>query len=300
MELREKIHESLMGRKRVFELPTVSFREFTNYATEYRYDGRLDEFYSAEKVGVLSLLADYMNFGGYPRVVIEAAQMEKARAIDEIFQSYVDKDIRFLGVEKIEAFKDLLRLLASQIGNVVNIAELSNTLGLSAATVKNYLWYIEHTFIAAKVSPYSRNVRKEISHSPVWYFTDCGLRNRALNIFGNVPPRDEGFLFENVVFSLLKEKSREAFGGIRFWRTISGAEVDFVAEIGGALVPIEAKYRSLPRPTVSRSMRSFIGKYSPSRALIVNKDFSHDLSVGKTKVSFIPFREFVRSDFQLE
>jgi predicted AAA+ superfamily ATPase len=299
VELKEKIHESLMGRKRVFELPTVSFREFVNFITAYRYDGRLDDFFLVEKEQTLALLSEYMSFGGYPRVIIEKEILEKRHALDEIYQSYVEKDLRFLGVEKLDTFSLLLKLLSSQIGNITNYTELSRTLQVSIATVKNYLWYIEQTYVAEKVTPYFRNIRKEISKSPLWYFIDCGMRNYSLGVFGNIPFGEEGFLFENVVFQILKEKTKNSAAGIHFWRTLDKAEVDFVVEIGLVPIPVEVKYKIFSQPTIERSLRNFIEKYAPPKAFVVNKNFSHTLLVGKTQVFFVPFSEFVRSDFLL-
>ena len=77
IELKEKIHESLAGRKRIFELTTVSFREFADFSTGYRYEGRLDDFFGLEKERTDILFLDYLNFGGYPRVVTEKTIFEK-------------------------------------------------------------------------------------------------------------------------------------------------------------------------------------------------------------------------------
>lgn len=49
VELKEKVHESLAGRKRIFELSTLSFEEFINFKTNQRYEDRLLEFFSIEK-----------------------------------------------------------------------------------------------------------------------------------------------------------------------------------------------------------------------------------------------------------
>jgi len=79
----------------------------------------------------------------------------------------MEKDITYLlRVEKIEAFGSLIKLLADQVGKLINFSEISNTLGLSLPTLKNYLWYTENTFIIQRVTPYFRNLRKEITNLP--------------------------------------------------------------------------------------------------------------------------------------
>jgi len=70
IELKEKIQESLAGRKRVFEMTTISFTEFVNYKTNNKYTDRLDSYFEYEKAKTDELLTEYMNYGGFPRTVI--------------------------------------------------------------------------------------------------------------------------------------------------------------------------------------------------------------------------------------
>jgi predicted AAA+ superfamily ATPase len=60
LDLKEKIHESLAGRKRIFELGTVSFQEFVDFKTEYRYSQKMAEFFDLEKEKALAFLVGYM------------------------------------------------------------------------------------------------------------------------------------------------------------------------------------------------------------------------------------------------
>jgi len=208
LELKEKIHESLVGRKRLFELTTITFDEFINHKTDYRYKENLAGFLEIEKDKTQQLLMEYMNFGGYPRVVLASEQTEKVQIIDEIYRSVLEKDIAYLlKVDKTDAFSALIKVLSSQIGNLISYSELSSTLNISYQTVKKYLWYSQKIFLLDLISPYARNVRKEITKSPVPYFWDLGLRNYALGIFGHLgSPSECGFIFENLVFLLLKEQ----------------------------------------------------------------------------------------------
>ncbi len=66
LELKEKIHESLAGRKRLFELTTITFKEFINHKTDYKYEDSLSAFFEIEKKRTQAFLLEYMNFGGYP------------------------------------------------------------------------------------------------------------------------------------------------------------------------------------------------------------------------------------------
>ncbi len=288
VELKEKIHESLAGRKRIFELTTLTFEEFIDFKTDYKYTNNPGEFYQLESSRLLDLLEEYMTFGGYPRIVLESELTEKRKLMDEIYQSYVERDISYLlKVHKIEAFNNLVRLLANQTGRLLNYTELSSTLGLSVKTIKEYLWFLEKTFIIRKLPPFFRNVRKEITKSPVYYFHDLGLRNYAAGVFGM--KTEMGFLFQNFIFNLLNYLYKDTPTKIGFWRSKDKAEVDFVVDFGKTILPIEVKYSYLKRPEIPRALRNFIEKYKPQKALIVNLSFEERISVNKSDVYFLPF-----------
>jgi len=291
VELKEKVHESLAGRKRIFELSTISFKEFLNYKTGYKYDEKIIDFFKLEKGKTQKFLEEYISFGGYPRVVLDETFKEKNSTINEIFQSYLEKDIYYLfKVQKSEIFINLIRILASQVGKLVNYSELSNTIGINILTLKNYIWYLEKTFILKRVSPFYKNIRKEITKSPIFYFYDLGMRNFVLNVFGkpySIP--DKGFLFQNFIFNILYKRLKETSATINFWRTQDKAEVDFVLNYGNKYIPIEVKYSLSKKPVVPRSLLSFIKKYGPERAFIINLEKKDILKIDNTEIIFMPF-----------
>lgn len=295
VELKERIHESLTGRKRIFELSTLSFEEYVNFRTNYKYQNKILDFFVIDKEKTREFLEEYLIFGGYPRVALEDLLKEKNKIINEIYQSYLEKDISYLlKIRKTEDFGNLVKVLASQIGYLFNVSEVSRTLGISQKTVNNYLWYLQKTFILQKITPYFRNIRKEITKSPIFYFYDLGLRNYGIGVFGRVEnPRDRGKLFENFVLNILKEKFKESPAKIHFWRTKDGAEVDFVIDFGRKQIPIEVKYRDLKKPEITRSFRSFIEKYQPEKAFIVNLSFEHTLSLNGTDIHFVSPGRFI-------
>jgi predicted AAA+ superfamily ATPase len=295
VELKERIHESLVGRKRIFELTTVSFEEFVNFKTDYRYEDKLPAFFSIEREKTDDLLEEYLNFGGYPRIVLEYEVAEKLRLMNEIYQSYIERDIAYLlRVQKTEAFSNLVKVMAAQVGNLVNLSELSSTLGISSKTIKEYLWYLEKTFILHRTTPYFRNIRKEITKSPLFYFYDLGLRNFALGNFGTL--RDKGFVFQNFVFNILREQTHRGAAKICFWRTKDKAEIDFVVDGGSWQVPIEVKYRRLETPEITRALRSFIERYHPPKALIINVSLDTTIAVKETTIYLVPFYRVLRDD----
>jgi hypothetical protein len=296
LELKQKIHESLVGRKRLFELTTVTFEEFINHRTDYRYEENLTDFLAIEKDRAQQLLSEYMHFGGYPRIVMAAEQREKLRLIDDIYRSVIEKDIAYLlKLDKPDVFSALIKILAGQVGQLMNYSEMASTLNVSFSTVKKYLWYAQKIFLVELIAPYARNIRKEISKSPVPYFWDLGLRNYSLGLFGHLEsPAEKGFVFENLVFLILRQKLRFKAAKLNYWRTKDKAEVDFVIEAGKTLIPAEVKFKHLKQDKVPASLRSFIDKYKPEQAYIINLDLSKTLKINKTTLFFLPFHELLR------
>jgi len=294
VELKEKVHESLVGRKRMFELGTVSFKEFVNFRTNYKYEGNLRSFFELEKIRGENFLFEYLNYGGYPRVILAQSDEEKRQIMGEIYQSYLEKDIAFLlKVQKVESLTKLVFVLANQAGGLVNISELSSTLGIAMNTVSNYLWYLEKTFIVDRVTPFFRNARKEITKSPIFYFIDLGMANFAKRQFGlREVGVGDGYLFENFVYLLLKGRVKLP-ATIHFYRTQDKAEVDFVIDRGREVRAVEVKFSRLVGPAISRSFRYFLKKYSPEKAMIVHLGKRFEKEYEGVTVEFVPFWELV-------
>ena len=133
-----------------------------------------------------------------------------------------------------------------------------------------------------------KNVRKELTKSPVYYLVDLGLRNYASGEFTRLTDSSLGFLFQNFVFNALREKLFLPAHHLHFWRTKEKAEVDFVLEKRfGEPVAIEVKATNMKSPEVSRSFRSFLSTYKSKHAFVVNLGFQGSRTIDSTKVKFI-------------
>lgn len=292
LELKERIHESLAGRKRMFELFPLSFHEFLDYRTQYRYSGKLDAFCEVEQAKTKLFLEEYMAEGGYPAVTLSPTLESKRAIIAELYQSYLERDIQqFLHIEKTEAFTLLFRMLATQTGKLVDYKTLADAAQISYQTLMKYLWYMEKTYMIRKVTPFARSLQRELIKRPTYYFTDLGMRNFAADAFGKsfLNPTDTGFLFQHVVFHTILMQAMHTATTLHFWRTKSGAEVDIVANVGSASIPIEVKYHELSKPTLSRSFRAFLTAYHPPHAYVINLSLRETLQEGETMVHILPF-----------
>ncbi len=291
LELKQKIHESLAGRKLIFEVFPISFEEFLQFKTEYRYKTEeLVDFLSLTPQKAKELLNEYLLFGGYPRVILEQDQNFKCQYLREIFQSYLIRDItEILKIEKSEKFSLLVNYLGLHIGNLINKTSLSQHLQLNYETLEKYLWYLEQTYIIKRVKPYFMNPKKELIKQPIYYFVDLGLRNYMVSQC-HINVEQDDFLFQNFIFHLLYNLQPLK---INYWRTKNKAEVDFIINMHGKIIPIEVKNIALKKVPALKGLKSFIQKYSPELAIIVNKSLNTNFSIGNTQVKILPYYEFL-------
>lgn len=292
LSLRAKFKEPLTGRKRVFHLYPFSFREYLRGVAP-ETEGFLGESGLAlvDKEKLLTYFRDFCLYGGYPRAVLEKSLTEKVQVLKEIYSSYIEKDVvGLLQIQNQLEFSRFVSLIASQIGQLVNVNEVANTLKLSRKMVESFLDTLELTFVLKRVPPFFRNYRKELTKMPKVYFLDTGLRNLGVDSFLPFEKRDDrGVLLEDAVFAEIFKKTEKK---IYFWRTREKSEVDFVF-LGATqeIVPIEVKTVVLSSPEFTRSFRNFIEHYLPKRAFVVNFGLEKEVKIGQTTVNFIlPFK----------
>ena len=288
LEIKSKIHEPLTGRKRIFYLYPLSFHEYVS-VKDFPAAKRIGEkeFSSYTKERIAEYLSRFLVWGGYPKIALEENIESKEQFLKEIYSSYIERDIiGFFEIKNTTAFTNLVAMLASQIGQLVNTQELSNSLNVERKTVEKYLEILEKTFVIERITPFFRNVRKELTKMPKVYFLDAGLRNFALADLKTFNERhDKGAILENFLFSELRKKSNSKF---HFWRTKEKAEVDFILENRlSEPVPIEVKATNMKSSEISRSFRSFLNTYKPKHAFVVNLGFQGSKKVGSTEVEFI-------------
>jgi len=232
-----------------------------------------------------SYYADFLIYGGYPRVVLSSSDSEKETVIRNIFNTYLLREINQI-LNYSDEFKltRLINALALQVGSTVNYNELSTLTGYNYKELLEALDILEKTFVVVRSVPFYKNKRLELAKSPKFFFIDNGFRNMAIKNFLPAPNRtDMGALNENFI---AKELVKNGFP-IRYWRTKSKAEVDFIVEDQGEIIPVEVK-TTLNKPAVSRSFRSFLDKYSPSRGFITSNQLLDEVSINNIPINIVP------------
>ena len=298
-EVKESLGKYLVGRAVYFELLPLSFEEFLLWKDKNLYEvfvEYFEEFFKFLASGklvqrdiifereFLRYWEEFLLYGGFPAIVKEENEKIKIQLLKNLLQTYIEKDIFFfLNVRELEKFRNFLKSLSFLTGSLLELSSLSKELKMDYKTAVNYLNLLVQTYVVETVSSYHKNLVTELKKAKKIYFLDSGLRNALLNNFSSFNNRtDRGILLENFVFSEFRKAGLE----IRFWRTASKAEVDFIVLYEGNPIPVEVKLTS----EITKSFISFIKNYSPERATIISLDIKKIFSrkLNNTTIFFFP------------
>jgi predicted AAA+ superfamily ATPase len=214
-------------------------------------------------------------YGNLPGIRLEPPRTAAA-TLAAYVENYLEDEIRREAlVRDLGSFSVFLRLAALESGLQVNLARLSQESGVPAATLKNYYAILEDTFAGFWLRPYSRKGRRRLLTTPRFLLLDTGVRNAAAGL-----PFDRGLLASEgprlieqwVGLELMYRAACAGRGhGVGFWRSASGAEVDFVWQGPLEDVPIEVKWTARPQPADARHLETFLDEYHPRarRGLVV-------------------------------
>lgn len=247
--------ESLAGRKVVFELFPLSFGEFLAFrGVPYRSrtdftDMRFDPY---EYERLKGHYEEYLAHGGLPEVALAPTADIKTEILNDVLSSYINIDIRVLAdFQKIAELQQLLRVLASRIGNKLDHTKLASIVGVSRPTLVQYLEFLEMTYVIRRVPAYSGSADRVAALGRKLYFYDNGIA-------GVLARLSEGALFENAVFNQLR-----AYGELSYLSRGSEYEIDFI--LSGPAVPeaVALEVKTHPLATDLQKLR----RLATSRAL---------------------------------
>jgi len=238
LDLANRIEEPLTGRIWTYKLYPISFEE-------EQLSLELNNFEMRQR------LYDRMLYGQYPELYAIGNINAKRKYLKEISTSYLYKDILILSdIKYADKLRQLLRLLAYQVGNLVSVQELARTLGINRDTVINYIDLLEKSFVIVRLKGFSGNLRNEITKMDKIYFVDLGIRNALIDNFSEVNLRnDKGAMWENylIIERMKRNEYKEISPNNYFWRLYSGAEIDYIEERDGILAGYEIKWNPKKR-----------------------------------------------------
>jgi len=204
----------LTGRSRVLEVKPLDFQEFLFFKN---YAPKKSEKYLLEKY-----FEEYMEYGGMPEYVLT----KDPEYIINLTKNIIYKDIiAKYNLRDNDAIENLFRLLCERVGKPISYNKLSNILGISKNSVKNYIDYFKETYLFYIIEKDARSLNERIVDNKKIYCADIGIKNVVTGF------RDLGSIYENLVFLKIKENNP------RFVRE-NNIEIDFKYKD----TLIEAKY----------------------------------------------------------
>lgn len=213
--------QSLAGRKIVFELFPLDFGEFLNFKEiYYKEKDPFEKMFSEFEYERLRFYyEEFINFGGFPEVVLTKKDGLKKEILNDIISSYVNIDIKTLSdFRKDKEIYNLIKMLASRIGARLDYNKLASLTGLSRHTVEEYMDFFEKTYLIYRISVYTHSIDREIVKAKKIYFCDNGL----VNILAE---NSSGSKFENAFFNQIRHR-----GDVRYYALKDGNEIDFILD----------------------------------------------------------------------
>lgn len=269
-EIHHAVSQTLAGRTAILTLFPFSFTELMEYKS------RWNPF-------------EMIVTGAFPRVHEE--KLVPSRFFNSYLQTYVERDVRSLiNLKDLRPFQHFLILLAGRIGQVVNYTSLSNDVGVSSTTIKQWTSVLKASYVIFEMPPYFENVGKRVIKSPKIYFCDTGLVSNLLGMeTSDQVMRDplRGGLYENlVILEFLKARFNHGKRpDLFYYRDTHGNEVDLILRDGRMLIPIEIKSAATFTPDFLKGLENFkktAGKRCADGFVLFNG--VEEFTVNKTRI----------------
>jgi len=273
LELRAAVAQSLAGRTGLLHLLPLSIEELRQAGLTF--DG----------------FEDYVVHGFLPRV--HSQNQRPFRAYANYYQTYIERDVRqLIELKDVSLFEKFIKLLAGRVGQLMDYQALSNAVGVSAKTIKQWLSVLEASYVVVKLPPYFENFGKRVVKSPKYFFTDVGLLAYLLGL--ETPSqvlRDPllGSIFENlVVIEVLKQRYNSGYdANLYFFRDSNGSEIDLLCKTSNGLVGIEIKAASTWHGKFAKQLVRFAAHSHPlNQSLVVYNGVALELSNGVNAISY--------------
>jgi uncharacterized protein len=229
--LRNLFPESLSGRKFLFVLFPMSFREYLYFNDNQaelpqipsHFPVSIDQSsYFHEKYSFL--YDQFVEYGGFPEVVTTDDVATKKLILKNIFSSFFEKDLNLLSdIKDIRELRNLILLLIPRTGNILDVTRLSNELGVNRVKMYNYIEFLQGIFFIHLLPRYSKSIDRSVAGGKKVFFSDTGL----LNVIGKTT---EGQLFENAVANQLMH-----YGALSYFNKRNTSEIDFILNLDTAI-----------------------------------------------------------------
>ena len=276
--LSRELGTHLTGRFSTVELYPFSFNEFL------QFNGKTvspkDISSTTGKSELQRFFSEYLVQGGFP-----AYLKNKSDAyLKSLYESILYKDVMVRNhLTNERELLELVYYLASNISRLASYNSLTKVAGVkNATTVKNYLGFLQNTYLLFLVHKYDYALKKQLQNSKKIYFID----NALVNLLGFSFSEEKGRLLENLVFVELKRRDQEIF------YHDDSHECDFVIKRGTKITKaIQVCYTFDSPDTREREIRGLTDAmqcYGLQEGMIITNDLEESALINDCNVTIIP------------
>lgn len=270
----------LTGRHFGIELYPFSFKEFLSYKNIAVSE---KDFYITQKRALINrLMEEYLTAGGFPEIFHLEARQQYLR---ELFDKIITRDVvsRY-NIKYVKTLKEVALYAISNFGSRMTYNKIKKIFDMkSVHTAKNYLNYLEETYLVFQLEPFSFKLKEQIKQPRKVYGIDTGL------ISALVPKTtiDHGRMMENAVFLELKRREKEIF-----YYSDPACEVDFLVKGGAKITRLIQVCRSLENEeTKKREIKALLKASELLKCrhlLIITGDQEGEEKAGGKKIEIVP------------
>jgi uncharacterized protein len=285
--------ESLTGRTIEETIYPFSFYEFLGHRS--RNERMMEEvdnlrrgFVPFEMVDTSELIPydteikiafeEFLGKGGFPNLFgIEEALLWKRLVREDIVEKVIYRDlVELYDIKKPEVLEKLFLYLVDTTSGLLNVTNISNSLGLSREFTEKYLLYLEQALLIKRLSKFSKSIEKTIRSTQKVHLLDTGL----VNAFSKI---EIGKILESLVASHLV---RCAGAKVYYFR--EKYEVDIVFEVGKDVFPIEIKYKDAFSKRDLSGLIGFNKKFKTKTSVLVTRDLLKEETENGMKIVYFP------------
>lgn len=233
--LKNHFTESMAGRKFLFELLPLSFQEFLDFREAKYALPEIDlasqpaKFPDLTYTDLSNYYDEYIQYGGFPSVVLEPQPEKKLQLLDEFFSTYINQDVTtWMDFSSTGDLRRLVSLLAARVGNRLNVMELSEVSGIPRSKISAWIEFLEQTYLIKTLPVESTSEDVRVRNLKKLYFVDTGIASVNADL-------SSGQKFENALAGQLSN-----YGKLSYYDN-GRQEVDFILEQNGQKIALEAK-----------------------------------------------------------
>lgn len=240
-------------------------------------------------------LTDQFNYGTLPGIALLEKHENKNEDLMSYTDTYLEEEVRAESlVRDLGPFSRFLKLSAAESGQITHFNRLSEAVGISPVTLKEYYQILEDCMIAIRLDPFIQNsARKRLIKASRYIYFDLGVRRACANEGAPLSEKQYGQLFEQwLILETWRWKHYFApLLSLYFWRDSNGPEIDLVIQSNDDLLPIEVKWTNNPRNKDMRHLQLFMQEYPQAKRAVIVCQIPYPQQL-KDNIIALPWQEW--------